>query len=250
MKIEKWAVTDKDDQPRSTHLDTPLHWRNARHVVVMSDLFHEQVPTEFIDKVFGIMALTPQHTYQVLTKRPERMRDYLRGARSVPVWVAARDRMLEPLHGRTWVYPGGPMDDKPWPLPNVWLGTSVENQHWADVRIPLLLDTPAAVRFLSCEPLLGPVDLRPYLTCSEGGCAWHGEELWCICHNPGLHWVIVGGESGPGARPMALDWVRGLRDQCQAAKVAFFYKQQGGPRPGMWRLLDGRTWDEFPVVAR
>ena len=150
----------------------PLKWRKPTRVFVnsMSDLFHEDVPDEWIDEIFRIMALTPQHTYQVLTKRPERMQKY---------------------SGRT--------------LDNVWMGVSAEDQARADERIPLLLETPAAVRFISAEPLLGPLDLTPYL---------HG-----------LDQIITGGESGPGKRPVAMGWLRDIRDQCQAANVPLFVKQ-------------------------
>lgn len=190
-------------------LDLPRRWRKPRMVFVnsMSDLFHVDVPDEFVDAVWRTMAQTPQHTYQILTKRPERMR----------AWVRERTG-----------WRGGNV------LPNVWLGTSVEHQAAADERIPLLMDVPAAVRFLSCEPLLGPVDLRPYLMVD-------GMRM--------LDWVIVGGESGPHYRAMNLDWARSLRDQCNAAGVPFFYKQAGGRTPKAGgRELDGRTWDEMPAA--
>ena len=191
-------------------LDKPLRWRKPRKVFVnsMSDLFHEQVPDTFIGLVWQVMAETPQHTYQILTKRHARMRSFL----------------------NRW----------PDPLPNVWLGVSVEDQKWADIRIPALLDTPAAVRFLSCEPLLGAVSLTRWL---HGGFGVAGP--W-----PDLDWVIVGGESGPGARPMRPDWARSLRDECEAADVPFLFKQWGGIRPKAGgRELDGRTWDEYPEAV-
>jgi protein gp37 len=195
-------------------LDEPLHWRKPRRIFVCAhgDLFHENVPNEWIDKVFAIMAQSPQHTFQVLTKRPERMLAYI----TDPVWAE--------IHGPKW------------PLKNVWLGVSVENQEAADERIPLLLQTPAAVRWLSCEPLLGNVLLD------------NGETSWLTCHNTdtdteccisysvsgihfrGIDWVVVGGESGHGARPMHPDWARSLRDQCVAARVPFFMKQMSGTR--------------------
>ncbi len=182
----------------------PFAWRRSRIVFVnsMSDLFHGEIPDDFIADVFSVMEATPMHTYQVLTKRPGRMASLL----------------------RAWAGEG--FD----PPPNVWLGTSVENQRWAAIRIPKLRETPAAVRFLSCEPLLGPIDLSPW-----------------IADRPGLDWVIAGGESGPGARPMHPAWVSGLRDQCLGAGVAFFMKQWGGRTPKAGgRVLDGRTWDEMP----
>lgn len=164
----------EDVRTHPERLDQPLRWRRPRLVFVnsVSDLFHSDVSDEFIDRVFDVMAETPQHTYQVLTKRPGRMASYTRRRR-------------------------------PDPLPNVWLGTSVENQRWADVRIPQLLRAPAAVRFLSCEPLLGPVDLK-----LEGTEEVLNEGL------PQMDWVIVGGESGVGHRPMAPEWAQSLRDQC------------------------------------
>jgi protein gp37 len=137
-----------------------------------------------------------------------------------------------------------------WPLPNVWLGTSVENQEWADKRIPLLLETPAAVRFLSCEPLLGPIDLTP----PDYRGSNVNRNLWL----EGINWIIVGGESGPGARPMHPDWARSIRDRCihrtdmrRPWPLPFFFKQWGGRTPKAGgRKLDGRTWDQMPVTDR
>lgn len=186
----------------SDQLQLPTRWREPRVVFVnsMSDLFHDGVPQDFIAEVFDVMAATPRHTYQVLTKRPGRMASVLNSL------------------GR--------------PSPNVWLGTSIENQRWADIRIPHLLKTPAATRFLSCEPLLGPIELPRSIRTAVG-------------------WVIVGGESGPGARPMDISWARSLRDQCSESGVAFFFKQWGGRTPKAGgRQLDGRTWDEMPETVR
>lgn len=182
----------------------PMSWRAPRRVFVnsMSDLFHDDVPTRFIEKVFNVMSACSRHQFQVLTKRPRRM------AKVVTEYYENLGRD---------------------PYPNVWLGTSVEDQKRADLRVPLLLDTPAAVRFLSCEPLLAAVDVSPWL---------HG-----------LHWVIVGGESGHGARPMDLSWVTRIRDDCVCADVAFFMKQWGGRTPKAGgRELEGRTWDEMPTT--
>jgi protein gp37 len=174
-------------------IEAPRRWTGRRSVFVnsMSDLFHDEVPESFIRRVFDVMADTPRHTYQVLTKRSKRL------ARLAP-------RL-------------------PWP-PNVWMGVSVENQRYV-FRADHLREVPAAIRFLSVEPLLGPVTLT--LT--------------------GIHWVIVGGESGPRARPLDPRWVEAIRDQCTQAGVAFFFKQWGGrtPRAG-GRSLGGRTWDEMP----
>lgn len=239
-------------------LTAPLRWRKPRMVFVnsMSDLFHKDVPDEFIARAFAVMAATPQHTYQILTKRHARMRALLtdecrcgsghaRGThfRSLMEWAATS-------HSPTHV-PGlksGLYHSITWPLPNVWLGVSVEDQKRASLRIPALLDTPATVRFISAEPLLGAVDLgwcdgidalQPDWVGGLGGGSG--------APHPLLDWVIVGGESGPGARPMQADWARVVRDDCVAAGVPFFFKQWGGRTPKSGgRLLDGRTWDEFP----
>jgi protein gp37 len=175
-------------------LDEPRRWRNPRTVFVnsMSDLFHARVPLEFIRDVFDVCRDTPQHTYQVLTKRSLRLR-----------------RVADKLE---------------WPE-NLWMGVSVENVA-ALTRVDHLRQVPAAVRFLSCEPLLGPLD---------------GINL------DGIQWVIAGGESGPNYRPMQISWARGIRDVCTDADVAFFFKQWGGRTPkSLGRELDGRLWDEMP----
>lgn len=258
-------------------LDQPLRWKRGRMIFVCAhgDLFHENVPDEWIDRVFAVMALAPQHTFQVLTKRPERARAYLMKLTDEPSeWRAKR---LDYARIAAW------------PMPNVWLGTSIEDQATADARIPDLLAAPAAVRFVSAEPLLGPVDIVPYI----GGrsylcrCGWQrterrvmffGKRTQCLdCgdyhkHFKPLDWVICGGESGHGARPMHPDWARPLRDQCVAAGVPFFFKQWGeheadqiGPEdarsinypPGhvifrkvgkraAGRRLDGREWNQMP----
>lgn len=215
-------------------LNWPLKWRTPRRIFVpsMGDLFHEDVPDEFITRVFAVMALAPQHTFQVLTKRPERMAAWVGDP-----WV------LENMYAHWFEFSDGPREVNRWPLPNVWLGTSVESQAAADQRIPHLLRTPAAVRFLSCEPLLGPIDLRQYL----GYCPWCGfpRADWtdadrdespdgCACcearpslRDTGIHWIIIGGESGPGARSMDIDWARWLIAQCRDAGVPVFVKQLG-----------------------
>jgi protein gp37 len=188
-------------------LATPLRWRKPRRIFVnsMSDLFHDDVPDEFIARVFAVMALADRHTYQVLTKRHGRLRSLLSS-------IAFHDQVVHEAYHLS-EGPGivGPWP-RQWPLRNVWLGVSVENQQWADIRIPALLDTPAAVRFLSCEPLLGRVAL-------------HGE--W-VSH---INWVIVGGESGRNARPMHPDWARLLRDECLYTRIPFFFKQHGEWEP-------------------
>lgn len=209
----------------ATHADRllqPLRWKRPRRIFVnsMSDLFHQDIHDDFIGMVFRTMARAPQHTFQVLTKRAERMQHLL-------------------THPKMRGFVG----DAPWPLPNVWIGVSVEDQATADERIPLLLDTPAAVRWISAEPLLGPVDLSPaYLPCPNaeyvimdpetGGyeccssCDYTG-----ISDEIGIDWVVVGGESGPKARPMHPAWARSLRDQCADAAVPFLFKQWGEWQP-------------------
>lgn len=197
-------------------LEMPLRWKKSRRIFVnsMSDLFHEDVPDEFVDRVFAVMALCPQHIFQVLTKRPERMREYLsRGEREVLRRIAIQWTQMGDKVGN------GPTALTDWPLPNVWLGVSAEDQDTAEARIPLLLETPASVRFVSLEPLLGAVDLEPW---TWAGAAVNGHKQMAR-----LDWVIVGGESGPGARPMHPDWVRQVRNQCAQAGVPFFFKQWG-----------------------
>jgi protein gp37 len=220
-------------------LDQPPKWRKPRRVFVcsMGDLFHEDVPWSFICAVFAVMAAARQHTFQVLTKRPRRALGLFRHLHlcdsvAETLGVSARDNGL----CSTWMdneFPG-------WPLPNVWLGVSCENQAAADERIPLLLQCPATVRFVSCEPLLGPVDVEPALHRGVEERKRHFTDV--VCHPDRLDqppkWVIVGGESGPKARPMHPDWARSIRDQCQAASVPFFFKQWGE-----WReRIDGDDW--------
>lgn len=209
------------------HLEDPLRWREPRMIFVnsMSDLFHEDVPDRFIDRVFNVMALAQRHTFQVLTKRPDRMAEYTQSRAELEGHNSFCLSKWSLSH-----YPR----PHTWPLPNVWLGTSVENQETADKRIPYLLQTPATVRFLSCEPLLGMVDLSKWLLpyhCARCDAAIL-DRACPVCGSEGhrrdrIHLAIVGGESGPGARPMHPDGVRSLRDQCQAAGVPFFFKQWG-----------------------
>lgn len=213
------------------HLEAPLHWRTPSRVFVnsMSDLFHEGITDDWIDQIFAVMAATPQHTYQILTKRPERMLDYF----TKYTYLNVREAFIgQHISRRYLARTGDPVSEWPGlPLPNVWLGTSVENQMYADQRIPLLLKTPAAVRFISAEPLLGPINLGELPSAS--GIGRYLDSLSNAGVDPGadipskLDWVIVGGESGPGARPMHPDWVRSLRNQCKSAGVAFFFKQWG-----------------------
>lgn len=247
-------------------LGQPLHWRKPRRIFVnsMSDLFHEDIPADFIQSVWDVMVEADWHTYQILTKRPERM-------------LAVVPHLRYPI-GTKW------MDG---PAVHIWLGVSCEDQATADLRIPLLLQVPAAIRFLSCEPLLAPVSLEAFQPFT--GALNNGYRAARGILGGHIHWVIVGGESGPGARPMHPAWVRSIRDQCLAAGVPFFYKQWGAWAPACdheepdnhmraidrngWeleymmlsdydagaevmarvgkkkagRLLDGRTWDQFPT---
>ncbi|HEU4601559.1 MAG TPA: phage Gp37/Gp68 family protein [Steroidobacteraceae bacterium] len=266
-----------DVQCHPERLDQPLRWKRPRRIFVnsMSDLFHENVPFEFIDEVFHVMARAKQHTFQILTKRPKRMHYYINSA----------------LNGRVLQIGGGIGMHMRKPLPNVWLGVSVEDQQTADERVPVLLRTPAALRFLSCEPLLGFLDLdhewlvSEYYThsseCHSEHCALAAGEYDCagvVVEQPSIGWVIVGGESGPSARcELHPDWVRHLREQCVAARVPFFFKQWGNWAPCFsaaelsidgevrvrvgdftgWmkstkreagREIDGRTWDEVPTL--
>lgn len=226
-------------------LDRPLSWQKPRRIFVcsMADLFHPEVPDEFIDKVFAVMALCPQHTFQVLTKRPERMKVYLTAKEEEGVGWLEGSRMTnsvtsiikgiqqgdlylgEKFTRAQWGVIDYP-EDIDWPLPNVWLGTSVEDQETADDRIPHLLKCPAAVRFLSCEPLLGEIDLITWLSYYD-----QYEDGRIEVDHPSISWVIVGGESGPNARAMHPYWVRSIRDQCADAGVPFFFKQWGSWLP-------------------
>jgi protein gp37 len=221
-------------------LTAPLTWTKPRLVFVnsMSDLFHAKVTAEFIARVWAVMALTPQHTYQILTKRHARMRSVLNDRcscgnghlpgvhfRSAMAWAVSKANPNR--------IPGVPDDaeqlvwNSSWPLPNVHLGVSVEDQKWADIRIKHLMQTPAAVRFLSCEPLIGPVRLNR----SHGYCPTHDfPGGFCSGPCPDLilpDWMIIGGESGPGARPFDPQWAADLIDDARQAGAAPFVKQLG-----------------------
>lgn len=237
----------EDVQCHPERLEVPLHWRRGRRIFVdsMSDLFHDAVPEDFIDQVFGVMALCPQHTFQVLTKRSNRMREYL-SANHRAAYVEGRAKRIAREHGNP--IPAGRM--LRWPLPHVWIGVSVEDQDTADARIPLLLETPAAVRWLSIEPLLGAINLRRiaprYFAARANALTgiWDWEDGPMTRETPSLDWVVVGGESGQNARPMHPEWARSLRDQCKAAGVAFNYKQWGEwvPRSSCYhKFEDGRS---------
>jgi protein gp37 len=219
-------------------LTKPLHWKGPRKVFVnsMSDLFHEDVPYSFIDRVFAVMALAPQHQFQILTKRPAVMMKYFAIVTGTDrIGDAVRTLNRDGLNPDKRCHPAAALHQ--WPLPNVWLGVSVEDQATANERIPNLLVTPATVRFLSCEPLLGSVDLES-LDIND----WKPFDCLGIAIGDTenkIDWVITGGESGPNARPVHPDWLRSLRDQCARAAVPFFFKQWGEYRP----LETDAEWD-------
>jgi protein gp37 len=238
-------------------LGDPLRWRRPRRVFVnsMSDLFHERLTNEQIAAIFGVMAAAPRHTFQVLTKRPQRMQEWFR-------WLNEHGHEQMAIEASCWLGDGPHWDlvagHAPHPLPNVWLGVSVEDQLTADQRIPYLLETPAAVRFVSYEPALGPVNLR-HLDAEVAGhprlivvdaLIGRQTDMGRPCPDaPGrLSWVIAGSESGPGARPADLEWFRSVARQCQDAQVPYFLKQFADdaghkiPTPE----LDGRRWTEYP----
>lgn len=250
------------------HLPDPLKWHKPARVFVnsMSDLFHESIPDEWIDRILAVMALASQHTFQILTKRPSRMLDYMGELYAGRMYEIAEGRMLEKsecLDSGAKILSAFASE-----LPHVWLGVSVEDQKTADERIPLLLQTPASVRWISAEPLLGPIDVSRWLEptgfqCADPDCTHRqrsflsetereeyelapdymdskgntvqGDPFCLDCgesgtwtgYHDGLNWVVVGGESGPGARSMDIQWARSVVQQCQAAKVPVFVKQIG-----------------------
>jgi len=232
------------------HLADPLKWKRPRRIFVnsMSDLFHEDLPDDSIDQVFAVMIIGSRHTYQVLTKRAGRMRAYI----TTPGRHEAWSRHIARLAPHA-AFSGVTEDWWPTHAGHIWLGVSVENQDAADERIPELLRTPAAIRFLSCEPLLGPVDLRSHFA---GHCPEHDfASGFCTDRaHPGvqhLGWVIAGCESGPGARPCDVAWLRTLRDQCADSGVPYFLKQARewphGPRPfegGLPLAQPGTLYDD------
>lgn len=225
-------------------VNLPLTWRKPRRVFVnsMSDLFHADVPEPWLADIFAVMAAAPQHTFQVLTKRHARMRSVLSDA-----------GFIDAVYDRAVMGKGANADTWTWPLPNVWIGVSAEDQHWADIRIPALLETPAAVRWVSAEPLLGPVDFhgpivgqsdvtgpvpgyghrpklnywlgagRPYFPDPVQGVEISGS----ISTKPTLDWIVLGGESGPGARPCDPVWIRSIVWQCWETKTPLYVKQMG-----------------------
>ncbi|MFL1405423.1 DUF5131 family protein [Marinobacter sp. M1N3S26] len=285
-------------------LAEPCLWTRPRRIFVnsMSDLFHPSIPFDLVAGIFGIMAAASWHTFQVLTKRPEHMLQFFQWVDEHPERAQFEsDQLQEKYPDADWrpfflaqkaseVLPDGGGNlrvdlNGTWPLPNVWLGVSVEDQKTADERIPALLDAPAAIRWISAEPLLGQVDLGPFLYRGDHGLAdvdplaaamlsdpQYEETTWV---RPALDWVVVGGESGSGARPMHPDWPRSIRNQCLKAGVPFLFKQWGewlpvlGQAEGVpirsnkhsfedgtlmgWagkkkagRRLDGQLWDQYP----
>jgi protein gp37 len=311
----QYAKPFKELQLIEDRLEDPLHWRKPARVFVnsVSDLFHEDVPDESIDRVFAVMSLAQRHTFQVLTKRAQRMLDYCSAVTFERLWVWM-NRSADGGEHRPGAYnltsinqrtaksryvngEAGALSRTPKPpLPNVWLGVSVEDQQRADERIPPLLKTPARVRFLSVEPLLGPVRLdriavpTPAKTTTES-CVAPAMEEWARKNGlptqreappavvpvqghvravyplrgqveadsgvvfgggPRVNWIIVGGESGPGHRPMDVGWAESLHRQCKAAGVPVFVKQDSGPRPGQRGRLSAELWaaKEFPNLQR
>jgi protein gp37 len=237
-------------------LEVPMRWKKPKRIFVnsMSDLFHPKVPFEFIDKVFAVMALCPQHTFQVLTKRPERMAEYMT-RRDVVYYGFSRKHGAStfektPCDRIYMIARSNPLCRREllWPLPNVWLGTSCEDQAAADERIPHLLSCPAAVRFLSCEPLLGPIHIHEHwlrYSYSTARMAVVEHDRRVAEGKPprrpaigSVDWVIVGGESGPSARACNVAWLRAAVGQCRAAGVPCFVKQLGS------RAIEGGDFAE------
>lgn len=239
-------------------LTMPLRWKKPRTVFVnsMSDLFHYNISFNFIDKVFAVMALAVDHTFIILTKRPHLMLKYFSVGKEALIerWANATYKVGteepigisyddDPDYASCWINNAIPQR---WPLPNVWLGVSVEDQTAADQRIPLLIQTPATVRFLSCEPLLDGINFHKVIIPTVLG-NMKGPALY------GIDWVIAGGESGHNARPMNPHWVRSIRDQCKAVYVPFFFKQWGEYVPfqnGVNNTLycaAGDTFGNYPV---
>jgi protein gp37 len=239
-------------------LTQPLKWKKPRLIFVCahSDLFHEAVPDEWIDRIFAVMALAPQHTFQILTKRPERMREYITKDWTYEGVYNEMGRLGDSGSAERHPYRKAFPNGMPWPLPNVWLGVTVENQAEANKRIPLLLDTPATVKWVSIEPMLGPLDLTA-IKCPHG----------CIppdycnrCDPDGaaptgtfdaraeLDWIVAGGESGLNARPAHPDWFRQLRDDCAVAAIPYHHKQNGEWESVYDRDRDDPDWRQPPTA--
>jgi protein gp37 len=262
QKVKEWNGTIEFVE---NQLVKPLSWRSPKKVFVcsMSDIFHKNVKDEWLDKIFAVMALAKQHTFQVLTKRPERIRPYLQQGAKQRIRRGAVDlgRELKLAQKRYEAYETCDFD---WPLPNVWLGTSVENQQAAVDRIPLLLDAPVAVRFLSCEPLLEELNLvsherqngiynyllntwEPRISGAGGAVA--GGRISPFT-DKSINQVIIGGESGSSARPCHIEWIRSLVRQCQQTKTAVFVKQWGSQAINSTPYIDGVVQTHFQVKLK
>jgi protein gp37 len=270
-----WAARFADEnvvlKPGKLTLPLTPKWDEPRMVFVnsLSDVFHPNIPDDYVDMMWGVMALASQHTYQILTKRPDRMRDYMKGLTTGRIKrgaVAALKptkidtginnimELLPKKHQDTLTALTDPV------LPNVWMGTSVELQKWVDPRVSALVDTPARIRFLSCEPLLGPLDLMDWLEPTTDSCtcgvpenmAHLGHESFCGRLESKISWVIVGGESGAKRRPFKMEWARDIKEQCEATGTAFFMKQIGAFKSGQHEYVseaDGSCWEwrQFPT---
>lgn len=245
-------------------LGEPLSWRKPVKIFVnsMSDLFHSEVSNEFIAAVFAVMAASPRHTYQILTKRPERALAWFASVADDPA-----DKVSAGLSAIDWDeeavcavanyingfarWSGSPEDGNPldgsvrrWPLPNVHLGVSIEDQSTADERLPLLSKFPTVVPWVSYEPALGPVDFGRWMHPFEVSRDDEGNDLGSAGGGSFIGWLVCGGESGTGARPMHPSWARGARDQCDAAAVPFFFKQWGAYEP----MTDAEAWSSYMVT--
>ncbi len=234
-------------------LHKPAEWRRPRMIFVCAhgDLFAEEVPDEWILDVLTVIASNPHHHFQVLTKRAWRMREFM-----------SRENLLEEIYANWSGFSGKPREVWSWPLHNLWLGVSTEDQKHARLRIPALLETPAAIRWISAEPLLGGLDLTNINGTTHESAEWAHNVLTGSFWRPGvgkpmtepsdkrLHWVVAGGESGPGARPMHPDWARSLRDQCASAGVPFFFKQWGSWAPVPWKLVREPQESDARYIAR
>jgi protein gp37 len=285
-KDDPFGVTFHHDK-----LSQPLKWKKPRRIFVcsMGDLFHEDVPFDFIAAIFGVMAFCQCHTFIVLTKRPDRMarffKDFHYGdyQRNYNWWKNEAASLLNRHSPKTVFGIRLRPEPKELPLPNVWLGVTAENQEQADKRIPVLLQIPAAVHFVSIEPMLSEIDISRW-TINHGYSNSELKEMQLSGAIPfggyvhggtDLDWVILGGETGPGARPMHPDWARSIRDQCHSAGTPFFFKQWGefipenqmyetwGPAKPWYKwldgsrsykvgkksaghMLDGRAWRQYP----
>lgn len=253
---ESWKAGRNPETPKQYHrpfsevqiiperLTLPLKWRKPRRVFVnsMSDFFHKDIPDEVLIEALAVMAQCPQHQFQILTKRPQRMKRFM----GDPELAARVNDLVNERLMRVFRKDRGWQVTQPvaveWPLPNVWLGVTVESEE-VSWRIGDLLETPAAVRFLSCEPLIGPVDLKPWFW-EAAGPKWAGNNL----REPGIDWVIVGGESGPGFREMAPEWIGHIVLDCMKASVPLFVKQDSGFRSGQQGRIPDGIWGikQFP----